>query len=276
MCICTLSASSALGGKGREVNKKKKMLENNSNERREDQPDGGGNVVFMPFSGDDDNEREMEPIWEEVGNTPVSPSNPTLAPREERTSMCFLLVYLRRLRGAGEKGLPFFTLSIDLIFTFLFSTGIMLILAVVDVYGSEPHGLQAYLPAFAASCALTACFTTTPGAQPQGLFGSHLLAALIGLSFSHATHSLEQPLGHLLASVFAVAFLASACHIFGWFQPSSAATAVSAVFYENGQRKDGGYIFVLFPVLIGVTIIFVLSFLLNNLVPWRPAYPVWW
>ncbi|KAF8290921.1 hypothetical protein TcBrA4_0114890 [Trypanosoma cruzi] len=251
------------------------MLRNDSEEMQEGQQGGGGNVVSMPFSRDDDDTgTAMEAIGEEFVNAPVSTSSSTVGPREESASSCFFLVYLRRLRGAGEKGPPFFAPSVDFIPTFLFSTVIMLTLGVADVYGFEPHGLQAYLPAFAASCALTACFTTAPGAQPQALLGSHLLAALVGLSFAHATHSLEQPLGHLLASVFAVAFLAPVCHIFGWFQPSSAATAVSAAFYENGQ-KDGGYIFVIFPVLIGVSIIFVISWLLNNLIPWRPPYPVW-
>ncbi|ESL09465.1 hypothetical protein TRSC58_02812 [Trypanosoma rangeli SC58] len=152
----------------------------------------------------------------------------------------------------------------------------MLFLAVVDEYGLSQYGLQLYLPSFWASCALTVCLTTAPGAQPQAQLGSHFFGALFGLSFAHATKPLGRPLGPLLASTFAVALLTCVCLLFGWFQPSSSATTVLAAFYRHGPMHDAGYIFLLTPVLLGVVIVFVFSWLMNNLIPWRPAYPICW
>ncbi|EAN87360.1 hypothetical protein C3747_335g105c [Trypanosoma cruzi] len=99
-------------------------------------------------------------------------------------------------------------MSVDLISAFLFFGGITLLLGVADVCGFELHGLHSCLPAVGASCALKVFLTTAPGAQPQGLLGSYLFAALIGLSFAHTTRSLEELLGHLLARVFAVVLIA--------------------------------------------------------------------
>ncbi|RNE95695.1 HPP family protein, partial [Trypanosoma conorhini] len=94
--------------------------------------------------------------------------------------------------------------------------------------------------------------------------------------FAHATGSLAQPLGQLLAGAFAVALLTPACLLFGWFQLSSSATAVLAVFHKRGRMHDAGYIFLVTPVLLGGLIVFACSWLMNSLIPWRPSYQVCW
>ncbi|RNF00620.1 HPP family protein [Trypanosoma conorhini] len=213
---------------------------------------------------------------EDPQGAPPATGGHVSAPREVAASRCFLAVYLGRLRGAGETGPPALALSLDLLPTFVFSTGIMLLLAVVDEYGLGQYGLQLYLPSFWASCALTVCLITAPGAQPKSLLGAHLLAALFGVCFGHATGSLAQPIGQLLAGAFAVALLTPACLLFGWLQPSSSATAVLAVFHKQGRMHDAGYIFLVTPVLLGGLIVFACSWLMNNLIPWRPSYPLCW
>ncbi|KAG8340088.1 hypothetical protein TRVL_09082 [Trypanosoma vivax] len=188
----------------------------------------------------------------------------------------FVLSYLWRLQGAGERGPPSVYLSLDLVPSALLSTGIMLLLSALDEFVLSYHGLTLLLPSFGASCTLAVCLTTATGAQPRTLLCTHLFAALLSLSLSHAMLPLPQPLGRLLSSTVVVSIITPLFDILGCVQPSSSATAVLAGLHDRDKLGDQGYLFLATPVLLGVTIIVIFAWLLNNLVPWRPPYPVWW
>ncbi|ORC93232.1 uncharacterized protein TM35_000011090 [Trypanosoma theileri] len=243
---------------------------------------GRGEGIILPpcdsssITAEERSVKFEEEMMEIGGSVSQDSENSVTSPVRMNVFCVALSTYIKRLRGGGVEGLPVFAPSLDLVPTFLLSIGIMLVLAAVDVFALEPYGLQSYLPSFGSSCALTVCLMTTPGAQPRCFILTHFIGAFLGLSFGHATKTLEQPLGRLLASVFAVSVLSPLMSLLGWFQPSSSATAVLAAFHEYGRMNDEGYMFLVAPVLLGVFIIFILSWVTNNLVPWRPAYPLWW
>ncbi|KAH9598812.1 HPP protein [Trypanosoma melophagium] len=232
------------------------------------------NDISMPVEGRSVH-LEEEMVEDDAGAAQAS-QNRAAEPVRRNAFRAALMIYTKRLRGGGGIGLPLFTPSYDVVPTFVFSTSIMLVLAAIDVFALEPYALQAYFPMFGASCALTTCLITSSGAQPRCLFLTHFVGALLGLSFGHVTKSLEQPLGRLLAGVFAVGVLSPLTTLFGGFQPSSSATAVLAAFHEYGRMNDEGFMFLVVPVILGVFIIFILSWVANNLIPWRTAYPLWW
>lgn len=207
--------------------------------------------------------------------TPSSADSP-----ESAWEMCVSAVkaYFYRLRGAGKPGPPILNPTWDAIVTFVFASGSMMILAVIEAFGLQPYdkGLLSFLPSFGASCAVIFFLVTPPGAQPRGMVLTHLMGAFLGVSWAHVTNNLPKPLSQLLASTFAVSMLTPMTMFFRSFQPSSSATACLGAFHLYGQMNDKGYMFLVTPALLGPCVLAVLGVLLNNLIPWRHCYPVFW
>lgn len=188
------------------------------------------------------------------------------------------LEYLKRLKGAGQPGPLWFVWTWDAIPAFLFTSITLMVLGVIEAFGLQPYnlGLQSYLPSFGASCCLVMCLYTSPGAQPRALILTHIVGAFLGVSWAHVTKSLPNPLGQQLACAFAASTLTVLMLMTATFQPSASATSCLAALHLYGQLKDQGYMFLVAPAAIGPCVIVFLGWVLNNLIPWRHCYPVWW
>lgn len=190
----------------------------------------------------------------------------------------FALVYLRRLKGAGQPGLALFAPSWDGVPAFLFTAITLIVLAVIEYFGLEPYdlGMLSYLPSFGASCCLVMCLLTSPGAQPRALVFTHIVGAFLGVAWAHIFNSLPKPLSQQLACAFAVAIVTALMMLTGTLQPSASATTCLAAFHLYGQMHDQGFMFMVTPATLGPCVIVFLGWLFNNLIPWRHCYPVWW
>ncbi|KAG5493777.1 hypothetical protein JKF63_01609 [Porcisia hertigi] len=199
---------------------------------------------------------------------------------EEKQQKCksFLRVYLSRLKGAGKPGPSCFNPSWDVIPSFLFTAITLILLAVIQFFGLEPHslGLLSYLPSFGASCCLVMGLPSSPGSQPRAMIFSHIVGAFLGVSWAHVTNSLPKPLSQQLACGFAVGMLTALMMLTSSLQPSASATTCLAVFHLYGQMKDEGFMFMVAPGALGPCVIVFLGWIFNNLVPWRRCYPLWW
>lgn len=114
---------------------------------------------------------------------------------------------------------------------------------------------------FGASAVLVYGATNSPLAQPRNLVGGHLVCALIGVT----THKLlPSPDMLWVASALAVSLSIVAMQITKTMHPPGGATALIA---NIGSAKilGLGYMYVLSPVLTGVTVLFISAIIVNNI-----------
>ncbi len=122
---------------------------------------------------------------------------------------------------------------------------------------------------FGASAVLIYGAVKSPLAQPRNLIGGHIVSAIIGVSFYQMLHA---PMW-LVASV-AVATAIAVMHVTKTLHPPGGATALIAVI---GSIKIHalGYLYVIIPVGVGVTIMLAVALLINN-IPKNRKYPEFW
>lgn len=250
--------------------------------------DGAADVAPLPPPSS--HEPCNEPDEEKAGNKLESDAShheaPTVVqvqegPAEEvveRKHENPVLVYLKRLKGAGQAGPSFWNPSWDGIPAFVFTAITLEVLAVIEGFGLQPYdkGLLSYLPSFGASCCMVFCLLTAPGAQPRALIFTHIFGAFFGVSWAHITNNLPKPLSQQIACAFAVGMMTGLMMLFGALQPSASATTCLAAFHLYGQMRDQGFMFMVTPATLGPCVIVFLGVLFNNIIPWRHCYPVWW
>lgn len=163
---------------------------------------------------------------------------------------------------------------LDHVLTFLGGfTGI----ALVDVLGRHMgFGVQDRLfliGSFGASAVLVYGLVNSPLAQPRNLFGGHILSALVGVTVHRLLGGEDFPLW--LAPATAVSAATVVMQVTKTLHPPGGATALIA---NIGSSKITGlgYMYVLSPVLAGVSVMFLVALAVNNLHKDR-AYPKkWW
>lgn len=189
-----------------------------------------------------------------------------------------VLAYFKRLAGAWNPSPPWFEWDWDAFPAALFTVITLLVLAIIESFGLQPYnkGLTSFLPSFGASCCLCMCLMNAAGAQPRAMIVTHIVGAFLGVSWSHITKHLPSPLDQQIACAFAVAILTVLMMTTGTMQPSASATTCLAAFHLYGEMRDQGFMFMVAPATVGPCVIVFLGWVLNNLVPWRHCYPVWW
>jgi CBS-domain-containing membrane protein len=133
----------------------------------------------------------------------------------------------------------------------------------------EKTDLLLLIGSLGASAVLIFGAIKSPLAQPRNLVGGHLISALIGV----ISYQLLAPLPWLAASV-AVATSIAVMHATKTLHPPGGATALIFVI-GSPKIHSLGYLYVLFPVGAGVTLMLLVALLVNNLSP-RRRYPEFW
>ena len=121
------------------------------------------------------------------------------------------------------------------------------------------------VPSMGASAVLLFAVPHGKLSQPWPLFGGNLIAAIIGVSCYKMIPDL------FWAAGIAVGVSIIAMHLLNCIHPPGGATALAAVI-GGPVIHDLGYQYVLTPILLNVTIIFLVAFIFNSLFPWR-RYP---
>ncbi|KPI87663.1 hypothetical protein ABL78_3261 [Leptomonas seymouri] len=174
-----------------------------------------------------------------------------------------------------------FYFSRDQLIAFVFTVLTLVVLGLIEHYGIHPlinHQLTVFIPAFGASCTVVFAVPKAPIAQPRNVIISHVSAAIIGASLTHAFHSVkEQPFGHNSAGAIGVALHLVFMMFTNTMHPPASATVISAATATiNSYYKDEGFLFVVSPILFGSVFVSFFSWLLNNLVASRSPYPQYW
>lgn len=119
---------------------------------------------------------------------------------------------------------------------------------------------------FGASCVLVYGVIESPLAQPRNLIGGHFISAIIGVTIQKLIPDILW-----LAAPLAVALSIILMQITKTLHPPGGATALIAV-TGSTQIKALGYLYVIFPVLLGTLILFFTALIFNNMTTNR-QYP---
>ena len=175
--------------------------------------------------------------------------------------------YFRKMKGTTQS--PPRVSTFEMIWSWV---GACLGIGIVGFINSqffEKSDLVLMIGSFGASAVLIYGAVKSPLAQPRNLIGGHLISALIGvLSFK-----LFGP--HLwLAASMAVATSIAAMHFSKTLHPPGGATALIAVI-GGPKITQLGFLYVLVPVGLGITIMLVVALVVNN-IPRQRRYPEFW
>jgi CBS-domain-containing membrane protein len=119
---------------------------------------------------------------------------------------------------------------------------------------------------FGASCVLVYGAIQSPLAQPRNLIGGHFISALIGVTVYKIMPDIIW-----LSAPLAVSFSIVAMQITKTLHPPGGATSLIAIIGTE-KIKSLGYLYVLFPVLSGTIILFLIALICNNMTQSR-CYP---
>ncbi len=142
--------------------------------------------------------------------------------------------------------------------------GIFLI-AWISFHFTGASGSALVVPSMGASAVLVFAVPHGKLSQPWALFGGQVISSFVGVSCYLLVPNLFFAAG--LAVGLAIGFM----HVFRCVHPPGGATALAAVI-GGAQIHALGYEYMLTPVLLNTSIIFVTAVVFNNFFPWR-RYP---
>ncbi len=142
--------------------------------------------------------------------------------------------------------------------------GISLI-AFISFQVTGASGAALIVPSMGASAVLVFAVPHGKLSQPWALIGGNLVSAIVGVT---CYKLVPDP---FLAAGMAVGLAIGTMHVLGCIHPPGGATALAAVI--GGPAINSlGYGYVIAPILLNVSIIFIVALAFNNFFPWR-RYP---
>lgn len=139
------------------------------------------------------------------------------------------------------------------------------LITVVSYAATGLQGAAAILPSMGAAAVLLFAVPHGPLSQPWALIGGNLISAAVGVSCTLFFENIY------LAAGLGVGLSITAMHIGRCVHPPGGATALAAVI--GGENiTQMGYMFVLYPTLLNVLIMFFVAMVFNNSFAWR-RYP---
>jgi len=142
--------------------------------------------------------------------------------------------------------------------------GITLI-SIISFQFTGASGAALIVPSMGASAVLVFAVPHGKLSQPWALIGGNLISAIAGVTCYKLVPDT------FIAAGMAVGLAIGLMHLFSCIHPPGGATALAAVI--GGPAINSlGYEYVLTPILLNVSIIFIVAVLFNNLFPWR-RYP---
>ncbi|MGD8592401.1 MAG: HPP family protein [Gammaproteobacteria bacterium] len=172
--------------------------------------------------------------------------------------------WLARIRRFMAIELEFVSTAEKLVATIGGVLGIILI-AYISFHVTGASGAALIVPSMGASAVLVFAVPHGKLSQPWPLIGGNLVSAVIGVS---CYKLIPDP---FLAAGLAVGLAIGSMHLLSCIHPPGGATALAAVI-GGPAINDLGYGYVISPILLNVTIIFLAAILFNSVFPWR-RYP---
>jgi CBS domain-containing membrane protein len=133
------------------------------------------------------------------------------------------------------------------------------ILAYIQAIHFKGNDAVYLIGSFGASSVLIYGIIQSPFSQPRNLVGGHLISAFVGVT----VHKLAPDI-IWLAAPLAVSFSIVLMQMTKTLHPPGGATALIAIIGSD-KIKELGYMYVISPVLVGVTILLIVALLFNNM-----------
>eukprot|EP00796_Vickermania_ingenoplastis_P006317 gene6317-4547_t len=222
------------------------------------------------------------------GASPPRPSSPVgspalpLEPHGWPTLREFPKWYWKRLTGWDQSlDVYFFRPHYEQLIALLFAAATLVVLGALQHYLFIPlvdGSLAIFVPAIGATVTCIFGAPKHPVSQPRNIIIGHVSAGVIGISLMNLFLLMpQQPYGVDLAGAIGVGLHQIVMIFTNTLHPPASATVVSAVHasYESFYN-DKGFIYCVTPCITGPILIIILAILLNNLVPSRSPYPVYW
>jgi CBS domain-containing membrane protein len=133
------------------------------------------------------------------------------------------------------------------------------ILAYIQAIHFKGNDAVYLIGSFGASSVLIYGIIQSPFSQPRNLVGGHLISAFVGVT----VHKLAPDI-IWLAAPLAVSFSIILMQMTKTLHPPGGATALIAIIGSD-KIKELGYMYVISPVLVGVTILLIVALLFNNM-----------
>jgi CBS domain-containing membrane protein len=164
---------------------------------------------------------------------------------------------------------------LDILLSFISSfCGMLVVAGISSVSTDRSVDAPLLISSFGATAVLLYAAPQSRLAQPRNLIVGHTISALVGVSmakaFEHTSENvqwLSWPLSTSLAIL--------AMEVTNSLHPPGGATALLATIGTD-QIKDLGFMYVLFPVLVGALIMLVVALVTNNFVLHRSYPKFWW
>jgi len=142
--------------------------------------------------------------------------------------------------------------------------GITLI-SMISFQVTGASGAALIVPSMGASAVLVFAVPHGKLSQPWALIGGNLISAVVGVTCYKLVPDI------FLAAGLAVGLAIGMMHLLSCIHPPGGATALAAVI-GGPAIHSLGYGYVLTPILLNVSIIFIVAIVFNNFFPWR-RYP---
>lgn len=142
--------------------------------------------------------------------------------------------------------------------------GITLI-CVISFHFTGASGAALIVPSMGASAVLVFAVPHGKLSQPWALIGGNLISAAVGVTSYQFVPDL------FVAAGVAVGASIGLMHIFKCIHPPGGATALAAVI-GGPAINNLGYEYIISPIFLNVSIIFIIAILFNSFFPWR-RYP---
>lgn len=136
----------------------------------------------------------------------------------------------------------------------------------ISFYSTDAQGAAYIVPSMGAAAVLLFAVPHGKLSQPWALFGGNIISAVVGVT---CYKLIPDP---FIAAALAVGLAIGGMHVFNCIHPPGGATALAAVIGGEAVHSIG-YSFVFLPILINVTVLFLVAVFFNSLFPWR-RYPV--
>ena len=184
-----------------------------------------------------------------------------------------LRAYCVRLAGSGKlraPPLPARWTAVAIAFG-----GSFLGMLVLTSMGWAGDVLSVIPASFGATAVLVFAAPGLPMAQPRSVVGGQTLSALIGVALRVLLIELPAaPHATFVVAALAVAASIAAMMLCGVLHPAGAGTAMIAV--TSGVAREQGWLFIVYPVLVGSILIVAVGVFWNNLFGDEQAYPAFW
>lgn len=182
----------------------------------------------------------------------------------KRAGSIGLLNWLERVRRFMVIEFEFVSTAEKLVATLGGMVGITLI-AFISYQFTGASGAALIVPSMGASAVLVFAVPHGKLSQPWALIGGNLVSAVVGVTCYKLVPDT------FLAAGIAVGLAIGTMHVLSCVHPPGGATALAAVI--GGPAINGlGYGYVIAPILLNVSIIFIVAVVFNSFFPWR-RYP---